>query len=750
MSARMSSLADVVDAGDPRKLYEIIEKVGRGSYGSVFKARCIADGLLVAIKTLALEEGEDFEDVINEIRVLKKCHHANIVRYYGSYLVDDDLWIAMEFCDGGSVLDIYENLERPLMEAQIAYICREAFRGIQYLHDNGMIHRDIKGGNVLLTSDGRVLLADFGVSAILNNTLSKRNTFIGTPYWIAPEVIMVESDGDPYDAKADVWSMGITAIEMAEMGPPYGDVHPMRALFLIGSATKVPALKDKGAWSNTFHNFLTTCLVKDPVARPTCADVLKHDFLAKASVTPSVLTELIEASREAALRAKQEEEDSVESDSEADQSSGTMMRDKAAAAPSSARSDDGSGSDDGDSGTFVKKKPAGDAASADTPAIVVGSADGPSSPTAARSGSAGHLGAHLKEGRSQSVIEALMYAPNTPLAAIVAPEGAAPLLEAVAVLKEFSREIKCAGAWGHRIIFGTLKGVYMFDPQTPDPKDSVVRVAKVKCMELIVIAELGVVVTISGSSSQVVVYELDALLSSSKSKTAEAVLASTKACHAIFVGRDGPDNSNFFLVAAVKKKLFLCEWAPHPYKKFMHLVEFATPVRASVGLLYKDPATNVLSKIVVAYLGTQVEVLAIDILSYKSAELASFKGKAPPSDIVDLGNSRVLVCFRECAKCIDVTTGAVLFEFEWSAPVNRALYLGSNFVLGFTERTVEIRNIENLALVQTLSHANSIKYLCANDSVFVASMKRKASTGMYRIQPRVAKSPVDRLRSGKK
>ncbi|KNC51933.1 uncharacterized protein AMSG_12140 [Thecamonas trahens ATCC 50062] len=757
------SIADVVDAGDPRDLYEIIEKVGRGSYGSVFKGMSKATGAVVAIKTLALEEGEDLEDVINEIRILKQCDHPNIVKYFGSYMVDDDLWIVMEFCDGGSVLDIYEALDSPLAEAQIAYIVRESFKGLLYLHENGMIHRDIKGGNVLLTSDGRVLLADFGVSAILNTTLSKRNTFIGTPYWIAPEVIMVESDGDPYDAKADIWSMGITAIEMAELGPPYGDVHPMRALFLIGSAQRVPSLHDKKAWSSAFHAFLEACLVKDPAGRPSAVEILEHEFLKNAPTSAAILTELIEQAREAEANA------SVG----LGRAAGTMMRMKAGEAPKSDTT-----SDEDDSGTFIKKKmPEAAAPAAAVPDVAVQGSDSDSDEDSDADGASAATKAKASKGKSpagknkplaknvdslkvgvathgradSTVSSTLRPASTTPLHQVSVPEGYAHTFEAQALLRDFTRGANCADNWGEKLFIGTSKGIYLFDPHAASPELTLVRVVKVKCVELIVIEELSVVVTISGSSSQVVVYELRSLAGAGKKKKktkAGAVLASTKNCHSIFIGRDGEDNSNFFLCAAIKKKLYLCEWAPHPYNKFMHLVEFSTSSRTQVGLLFKDPTTNILSKIICGSVSNKTELNIIDIASYKTSELASFKGKAPPAAVLHLDGYTVLFSFKTSAKAIDIRTGATVFEFEWAAPVVDVVYNGSNYIVGFTDKSVEFVSLDNHNVCQTLSHASPLKYLCQSDFIYIASMKKK-TTGVFKIQAKRQRSPVDRLRERK-
>ncbi|MDP2438812.1 MAG: protein kinase [archaeon] len=270
-----------VSTEDPNKLFELQSRLGKGSYGSVYRAQCLRDGLtgdgasIIAIKVISVDDEEALEDVRKEVSILASCNHPNIVSYYGSFLNKEDLWLAMAYCGGGSVADLIHLSNSPLKELHISFIMREVLRGLAYLHGIHKIHRDIKGGNILLTEHGGVKLADFGVSASLFNTFSKRNTFVGTPYWMAPEVIQE----DTYDGRADIWSAGITAIEMAEMLPPYSNVHPMRVLFMIPPSPP-PALSDKTGWSPNFHSFLQCALVKSKDRRPDAEMLLKHPFVA--------------------------------------------------------------------------------------------------------------------------------------------------------------------------------------------------------------------------------------------------------------------------------------------------------------------------------------------------------------------------------------------------------------------------------------------------------------------------------------
>lgn len=276
----------ITEKEDPEEKFQIIEKLGQGNYGSVYKVLDKKTGQILAAKIATL--CGNIESFKKEINVLKQCNSPYILEYFGSYIKNDSIWIIIEYCDGGSVLDLMRITERNLTEEQIASIITMVLNGLSFLHEQKKIHRDIKAGNILLTREGFAKLGDFGVSAQLMHSFSKKVSKIGTPYWMSPEVISQNN----YDSKCDIWSLGITCIEMAEGEPPYSEVRTFLVMKKIISSPPKGLTKPQ-LWSSEFNDFVSKCLTFDPVRRPSAKELLKHKFIIKNNKGNGLIGELI-------------------------------------------------------------------------------------------------------------------------------------------------------------------------------------------------------------------------------------------------------------------------------------------------------------------------------------------------------------------------------------------------------------------------------------------------------------------------
>lgn len=275
---------------DPQTLFKSLKKIGEGSSGSVFLGVQISDNRQVAIKMISAKD-TDMPAIENEIKMMKTTRHQNVVEYLGTYLRKDKLWVCMEFMDGGSLTEVISVCR--MTEPQIACVCNEVLKALTYIHSLFRIHRDIKSDNILLSMRGDVKLADFGYCAQLTEQASKRNSVVGTPYWMAPELIR----GMDYGTGVDLWSLGIASIEMAEGEPPYLDYPPLRALFLIATHGS-PTLKEPHKWSETFKDFMARCLEVNTVARATAEELLEHPFMLMACDTKELVPLIVKAQEE--------------------------------------------------------------------------------------------------------------------------------------------------------------------------------------------------------------------------------------------------------------------------------------------------------------------------------------------------------------------------------------------------------------------------------------------------------------------
>uniref|UniRef100_A0A8C2KIT4 non-specific serine/threonine protein kinase n=1 Tax=Cyprinus carpio TaxID=7962 RepID=A0A8C2KIT4_CYPCA len=299
---------------NPEEVWEIVGELGDGAFGKVYKAQNKQTGILAAAKVIDTKTEEELEDYMVEIEILASCDHQYIVKLLDAFYYESKLW---PFC---MCMCVSAELERPLTEPQIRVVCKQTLEALTYLHENKTIHRDLKAGNILLTSDGDVKLADFGVSAKNTKTLQRRDSFIGTPYWMAPEVVMCETSKDrPYDYKADIWSLGVTLIELAQIEPPNHEMNPMRVLLKIAKS-EPPTLAAPSRWSPEFSDFLRKALDKNVDNRWNALQLLQHPFVSNVMDNKPLRELIAEAKAEVfeEIEEGKEEEEEEEPESQPD------------------------------------------------------------------------------------------------------------------------------------------------------------------------------------------------------------------------------------------------------------------------------------------------------------------------------------------------------------------------------------------------------------------------------------------------
>ncbi|KAH7824710.1 putative protein serine [Monocercomonoides exilis] len=323
---------------NPNDVFTIIETIGKGTYGSIYKAQDNETKSLVALKKLQFEDEEQLETILNEIEIMRGCANERIVKYYETFKESDDcILISMELCDGGSLSDHYKATQKPLTEEELSFVLKETILGLMFLQSKKKIHRDIKAANLLLTSSGRLKIADFGVAASLQNTLDRRRTAIGSPYWMAPEVIEQEE----YSFSADIWSLGITAIELLKGKPPLSEIHAFRALFQI-PIRPAPQLEDDLeagiVYSPELHDFVRKCLKKNESERATLTDLLEHPFIQRSEGKPDDYLKCLlfkQTSSSSSTSTKSSTAGSTEDSSSSSSSSSSSVSSVSSASPSS-------------------------------------------------------------------------------------------------------------------------------------------------------------------------------------------------------------------------------------------------------------------------------------------------------------------------------------------------------------------------------------------------------------------------------
>uniref|UniRef100_A0A8C2U2X2 non-specific serine/threonine protein kinase n=1 Tax=Coturnix japonica TaxID=93934 RepID=A0A8C2U2X2_COTJA len=783
---------------DPAGIFELVEVVGNGTYGQVYKGRHVKTGQLAAIKVMDVT-GDEEEEIKQEINMLKKySHHRNIATYYGAFIkknppgMDDQLWLVMEFCGAGSVTDLIKNTKgNTLKEEWIAYICREILRGLSHLHQHKVIHRDIKGQNVLLTENAEVKLVDFGVSAQLDRTVGRRNTFIGTPYWMAPEVIACDENPDAtYDFKSDLWSLGITAIEMAEGAPPLCDMHPMRALFLI-PRNPPPRLKSK-KWSKKFQSFIESCLVKNHSQRPTTEQLMKHPFIRDQPNERQVRIQLKDhIDRTKKKRGEKDEteyEYSGSEEEEEENDSGepssilnlpgesTLRRDflrlqlankeRSEALRRQQLEQQQRENEEHKRQLLAERQKRIEEQKEQRRRLEEQQRREKELRKQQEREQRRHYEEQMRreEERRRAEHEQVMWAfilSVTLFTSELLRQEQAKLNEArkISVVnvnptnirphsdtpeirkykKRFNSEILCAALWGVNLLVGTENGLMLLDRSGQGKVYNLINRRRFQQMD--VLEGLNVLVTISGKKNKLRVYYLSWLRNrilhndpEVEKKQGWITVGDLEGCiHYKVVKYERIK----FLVIALKNAVEIYAWAPKPYHKFMAFKSFADLQHKP---LLVDLTVEEGQRLKVIF-GSHTGFHVIDVDSGNSYDIyipSHIQGNITPHAIVILPKTdgmEMLVCYEDEGVYVNtygrITKDVVL---QWGEMPTSVAYIHSNQIMGWGEKAIEIRSVETGHLDGVFMHkrAQRLKFLCErNDKVFFASVRSGGSSQVF-------------------
>lgn len=770
---------DLSQLRDPAGIFELIEVVGNGTYGQVHKGRHVKTGQLAAIKIMEVTEDEE-EEIRLEVDVLRKfSYHQNIATYYGAFVQkgepgqEDQLWLVMEYCGAGSVTDLVKSTRsRSLKEEWIAYVCREVLRGLSHLHKNRVIHRDIKGQNVLLTDNADIKLVDFGVSAQLDRTIGKRNTFIGTPYWMAPEVIACDQDPTAtYDYRSDQWSLGITAIEIAEGEPPLCSMHPMRALFLI-PRNPPPRLKQTKKWGPRFINFIEQCLTKEPTKRPTSDELLRHSFVTEfneRSVRVQVRDQLDRVKRE--IRYFDEplsDEEGGSLDPPTVKKHGEDAIRPGPAAMSPTRDDEEEEEEDENLGqeTLVTARPGhasefsvelphymddtlvihdehSQAAAQNPQLAALAQRQGPAQrqsfsyfpPEVRRSSPVSRP--HTFEDPAGHRLSMQLPGENGG----VKQEGPKMSPEIRKYKRKFNGEILCGALWGVNLLVGTDNGLLLLDRSGHGKVFPLISRRRFAQME--VLEGLNVLVCINGRKNKLRVYYLSWLrnkivkgddLDSHRSRHGFSSVGELDQCiHFKVVQHEKMK----FLCIATKSSVEVYAWAQKPYSKFMQFKSFPDiPHRPVLVDMVCETATK--TKVLYASaMGFHAIDLENGVLQDLYLPAQGVRTTVTPHAIIPIPRSpgELLLCYNNEGVYMSSSGGRIKdVRLQWGEVPSSIALIGDSHVMGWGSKAIEIRAVESGQLDGVFMHKRTqkLRFLCErNDKVFFASIRTSSSSQVY-------------------